>query len=126
MATEKLVITVRRPNPYICVIDIQGSITSFTEKSFTEAYSQAVLSQLRAIILNFTGMTYINSMGIGLLVTLMIRARREGVTLVGYGLNEHYRKIFEITRVDQAIPIYASESTAIAYAAPMDLPERES
>lgn len=123
---EKLVVTVRRPNPYVCVIDIQGSITTFTEKNFTEAYSQAVLSQLRAIILNFTEMTYINSMGIGLLVTLMIRARREGVTLVGYGLSEHYRKIFEITRVDQSIPIYGSEATAIAYASPMDLPERES
>ncbi len=125
MPEEKLVITVRRPNPYVCVIDLQGAITSLTEKNLAEAYAAAVESHLRAIIMNFTGMTYINSLGIGLLVTLLIRARREGVTMVGYGLKEHYRNVFEITRLDQSIPIYNSEATAIAYVAPMDLPERE-
>jgi len=125
MPEEKLLISVRRPNPYICVIDIQGAITSFSEKNLTEAYAAAVESQLRAIIMNFTGMTYINSLGIGLLVTLLIRARREGVKMVGYGLKENYRNVFEITRLDQSIPIYGNEATAIVYSAPIELPERE-
>jgi anti-sigma B factor antagonist len=125
MPEEKLIISVRQPNPFVGVLDIQGAITSFNEKTLVDAYSQALIGRLRVIILNFSRMSYINSLGIGMLVTLLIRARREGVTLAGYGLNQHYSQVFQITRLDQAIPLYGNESTAIAYSAPMDLPERE-
>jgi anti-sigma B factor antagonist len=125
MPEQKLIVSVRRPNPFVCVIDLQGAITTFSEENLIESYAVAVESHLRAIIFNFSELSYINSLGIGLLVTLLIRARREGVTLVGYGLKEHYCKTFEITRLDQSIPIYNNEATAIAYATPMDLPERE-
>jgi anti-sigma B factor antagonist len=125
MAGDKLSVGLRQPNPFVQVIDIRGAITSFTEKTLVDAYQQAVSTHIRAVIINFTELSYLNSLGIGLLVTLLIRARREGVALVSYGLNEHYRQVFQITRLDQAIPIYSSEATAISYVAPMDLPERE-
>jgi anti-sigma B factor antagonist len=69
--------------------------------------------------------TYMNSFGIGMLIMLLIRARREGKNIVGYGLDQHYRSIFELTRLDQVIPIYSNEEIALAYAEPHDLPERE-
>jgi anti-anti-sigma regulatory factor len=31
-----------------------------------------------------------------------------------YGLNEHYRQIFGLTRLDEAISIYANEAEALA------------
>lgn len=125
MPEEKLKISIRQPNPFVGVLDIQGAITLFNEKILIDAYSQVLIRHLRVIVFNFSQMTYINSLGIGMLVTLLIRARREGVTLVGYGLNQHYSQVFQITRLDQAIPLYGNEATAIAYSAPMDLPERE-
>ena len=36
--------------------------------------------------------------------------------LVAFGLNEHYRQIFELTRLDEAIGIYDSEAEAFAEA----------
>ncbi|MGH2618110.1 MAG: STAS domain-containing protein, partial [Thermomicrobiales bacterium] len=56
---------------------------------------------------------YMNSRGIGLLVTLLIRANRDGKTLLTYGLSEHYRNIFQITRLDDAIATYDSEEDAV-------------
>ena len=55
-----------------------------------------------------------------------VRAQREGKNVAGYGLSEHYRKIFDLTRLDQVIPLYTSEAIALASAEPFDLPERES
>ena len=55
-----------------------------------------------------------NSSGIGLLVTLLIRANRQKQRLLAYGLNEHYRHIFELTRLNEAIAIYDSEAAALA------------
>jgi anti-sigma B factor antagonist len=54
-----------------------------------------------------------NSSGIGLLVTLLIRVNREKQRLLTYGLSEHYRNIFQITRLDDAITIYDSEEAAV-------------
>jgi anti-sigma B factor antagonist len=54
-----------------------------------------------------------NSSGIGLLVTLLIRVNREKQRLLTYGLSEHYRNIFQITRLDEAIGIYDSEEQAV-------------
>lgn len=125
MSENKLVATVRKASPLANVIDIQGEISSFTEKTLTEAYNQAVQGNVRTVIFNFSKMDYMNSFGMGMLVTLLIRARREKKNIVGYGLSEHYRNIFSITRLDQVIPIYPNEEVALASAEPFDLPERE-
>jgi anti-sigma B factor antagonist len=55
-----------------------------------------------------------NSSGIGLLVTLLIRVQRQKQKMLAYGLSEHYREIFSLTRLDSAIGIYASEAEALA------------
>ena len=57
-----------------------------------------------------------NSGGIGLLVTLLVRVNRQGQRLLAFGLSDHYRQIFELTRLDEAVGIHASESEALAAA----------
>ena len=81
-----------------------------------DAYALASGQGARNIILNFRDLDYMNSSGIGLLVTLLIRANRQGQRLLAYGLSDHYRHVFELTRLDEAIPIYPSETEALATA----------
>jgi anti-anti-sigma factor len=81
-----------------------------------DAYAQATSTGARTILLNFTELEYMNSSGIGLLVTLLIRANRQGQHIAAYGLSPHYRDIFELTRLDEAIHIYDDEATAAAEA----------
>ena len=57
-----------------------------------------------------------NSGGIGLLVTLLVRVNRQGQQLPAFGLSEHYRQIFELTRLDEAVGIHDSEPEALAAA----------
>ena len=68
------------------------------------------------LVLNFAGLDYMNSSGIGLIVTLLIRANRQGQQLKAVGLTEHYRHIFHLTRLDEAIPLIDDESEAMAAA----------
>ena len=51
-----------------------------------------------------------------LLVTLLIRVNRQKQRMLTYGLSEHYRNIFEITRLSDAIHIYNTETEALAAA----------
>ena len=96
------------------ILDVQGDITAASEQTLMDAYSQA--ANAKSIILNFSGLEYMNSGGIGLLVTLLVRANRQKQKLLAFGLTEHYKQIFELTRLDEAITIHESEQEAVASA----------
>jgi anti-sigma B factor antagonist len=105
---------VRMVNAHTGIIDIQGEINAFAENILMDAYTQATSQGARNLVLNFSGLEYMNSSGIGLLVTLLIRANRQKQRLVACGLTEHYRQIFELTRLNEAIGIYPDEAEALA------------
>ena len=100
--------------PNTSVIDIRGEVTAATESALMDAYARATATGARMVLLNFSGLEYMNSSGIGLLVTLLIRANRQGQKIAAFGLTDHYKDIFELTRLDEAIKIYDDESTALA------------
>ncbi|HLA97401.1 MAG TPA: STAS domain-containing protein [Anaerolineales bacterium] len=105
--------TVRKADQNSSVIDIHGEINAFAENALMDAYTNASSDGARNIILNFDGLEYMNSSGIGLLVTLLIRAKRQNQRLLAFGLSDHYQQIFELTRLNEAIGIYASEAAAL-------------
>lgn len=116
MNQTKVTMRVREMGNSACVIDIHGEINAQAEPVLMNAYNTASASGARSILLNFGDLQYMNSSGIGLLVTLLIRVRRQNQRLAAFALNDHYRKIFELTRLDEAISIYASEADALAAA----------
>ncbi len=103
-----------RPVGPAAVIDIKGDITAASEPVLMSAYEEAGREGARRLVLNFGGLEYMNSGGIGMLVTLLVRANRHRQELAAFGLSPHYREIFEITRLDEAITIYDSEQSALA------------
>ena len=113
MPQAQVAMDVRKISDKVSVIDVKGELTAFAEGVLMDAYNQASDGQVRAIILNFEGLEYMNSSGIGLLVTLLIRINREKQQLLTYGLSDHYRSIFQITRLDDAITICDSEEEAV-------------
>src|SRR5215203_5789774 len=110
MPEAQVKMNVRGAGEKASIIDVQGELTAFAETVLMDAYNQASDGQVRAIIEN---LEYMNSSGIGLLVTLLIRINREKQQLLTYGLSDHYRSIFQITRLDDAIAIHDSEEEAV-------------
>jgi anti-sigma B factor antagonist len=114
MLSPKLTMSDRKAAENVYIIDIQGEITITAENSLMDAYTRVTSSGAKTIILNFDGLEYMNSSGIGLLVTLLIRANRQKQRLLVYGLSDHYRQIFELTRLNEAIGIFENEKQALA------------
>ncbi len=102
------------------VIDIAGDITAQSEPVLMDAYARAnehaQQAKVRSIILSFESLDYMNSGGIGLLVMLLVRAQRQHQRVLAFGLSEHYRQIFELTRLDEAVSIHDTEAAALAAA----------
>lgn len=114
--TRQATMTVRNAGPKTSIIEIQGEVTGGAEETLMAAYGTAVEQGARTVILDFSRLEYMNSSGIGLLVTLLIRCNRQKQRLLCYGLSEHYRQIFDLTRLSEAIEIYGTESEALAAA----------
>jgi anti-sigma B factor antagonist len=95
------------------VIDLHGEINLGADQALAAAYEQAVRDDPRTVVLNFAPVDYINSTGIALIVGLLARARKEHRTVRGFGLSEHYRQIFDITRLSDFMGIYADEDSAV-------------
>ncbi len=105
---------IRRTAGTTAIIDISGDINGYSEDALMAAYNEASSDATKVIILNFSDLDYMNSSGIGLLVTLLIRVRRQRQRLLAYGLNDHYQQIFELTRLNESIVIFDSEEAALA------------
>jgi anti-sigma B factor antagonist len=113
MPEAKVTITVRQVSAKVSIIDIQGEVSAGAEHALMDAYAQIDDKNTRAILLNFTQMGYMNSSGIGLLVTLLIRVNRQKQQLLAYGLSEHYQHIFKLTRLSDVIHLYDTEQDAL-------------
>ena len=80
---------VRRQGP-AAIVDIRGDVTAGSEAVLMSAYEET--GDAKAVVLNFSDLEYMNSGGIGLLVTLLVRANRHSQRLLAYGLSDHYAR----------------------------------
>ena len=69
------------------------------------------------VLLNFEGVAYINSTGIALVVGLLASARKQRTQVLVCGLSDHYRHIFNITRLADFMSIHDDEAGALSEAA---------
>jgi anti-anti-sigma factor len=106
-----------RQHDHTGVIDLHGEINLGADQALADAYEQAVRDDPRTIVLNFARVDYINSTGIALIVGVLARARKEHRTVRAFGLSEHYREIFAITRLSDFMGIYPDEDSAVTAAA---------
>jgi anti-sigma B factor antagonist len=97
-------------NPQTRVIDVQGELTGDAESAILSAYAQADVDATQLVVLNFKQLSYMNSSGVGLLITLVVRARRQGKKLAAVALPAHFKKILLLTRLNEALPIYDNQS----------------
>lgn len=107
-------VDVKRLSASASELSIHGDVTAASEGPLMDAYTRATADGARAIVLDFSGLDYMNSGGIGLLVTLLVRVQRQSQKLLAVGLSGHYREIFSLTRLDEAIELYDDDHAAIA------------
>lgn len=113
MPETETTLDVRRLSDEAAVIAVRGELTGATETALMDAYARAGDAGTRLVALDFTELEYMNSTGIGLLVTLLVRAQRQRQRLMAFGLSQHYRDILSLTRLDEAIGVVDSEEAAL-------------
>jgi anti-anti-sigma factor len=95
------------------VIDLPALIDATADPGLADAYTEAASGGSGPVVLNFNGVDYINSTGIALIVGVLARARKDGRPVAATGLSDHYREIFEVTRLADFMTLYESEDSAV-------------
>lgn len=95
---------IRRRDDAVEVV-LSGRIDRDAASALDDAYTAASVDTPESMQLDFTGVDYINSTGIALIVGMLARARAQQMAVRAAGLTEHYRHIFEITRLSDFIEI---------------------
>ncbi len=117
MATPDLQVIVRDRGG-TAVLELHGDIDRGADERLGRAWDEATRGGVRCVVVNFEDVGYINSTGIALIVGLLAQARAQGVRMGACGLSEHYREIFEITRLADFMTIAGSEDDAVRPAEP--------
>ena len=96
------------------LVDLPARIDGSAEQTLNDAYAEATSRGTAQLVLNFSGVEFLSSTGIALIVGLLARSRKDGKKISSCGLSDHYREIFEITRLADFMQIYPDERSALA------------
>jgi len=102
-----------RPSGGLAVVSLHGVIDRTAADAFNEAFDEAA-ETAEIILLDFGDVGYINSTGIAVIVGVLARARTSSKTVRACNLSDHYREIFNITRLADFVTIYDDEMAALA------------
>jgi anti-sigma B factor antagonist len=98
----------------VLMVDVEGQLVVTNRQDFKQAILDEVELGARTVVVDFTQSGYIDSSGLGALVSLSKRVRDAGGDVRLTGLNEDLRRLFELTRLDQLFPLYATRADALS------------
>ena len=98
----------------IIVVDVEGQLIVGNRQEL----KQKVLDELerggRKFLIDFSQTGYIDSSGLGVLVSLSKKIREQGGDLRLAGLNEDLQTLFELTKLDTLFSITKTPAEALA------------
>lgn len=97
----------------ITVVRFTGDVTSASKAAVLGTF-QGLPAGTKRILLDFSGVDYLNSSGIALVIQLMIAASKGGQTVHTFGLKPHFIKVFTMVGITKYTKLHPDEQTARA------------
>jgi anti-sigma B factor antagonist len=98
----------------VTVVSCTGRIVFGEEATALRNNLKRVLSSSRQIVLNLSGVAYIDSGGLGTLVGVYSSARSAGADIKLTGLGQRIRDVLQITKLVTVFEAYDNEQQAVA------------
>jgi anti-sigma B factor antagonist len=93
------------------VLMLSGPLTASSAPVFQNAMRREESAD--TVILDLSQVPYVDSAGLGLLVTAHVSRQKSGRKIVLSGINQRVQRLFEITRVASLFLIFSSPEEAI-------------
>lgn len=97
----------------VLVVAVVGQLVVGNRQEFKQAVLDEVEKGVKRILIDFTETGYVDSSGLGALVSLSKRLRDAGGSVRLAALNDDLRTLFELTRLDTLFKLYGSRAEAL-------------
>jgi anti-sigma B factor antagonist len=104
----------RRESGEIIIFDINGEIDLYNAPEIKEKIKEEMNKSKANIIINLDKVSYIDSSGIGVLISSLSNLKKIGGALKLINVYASVRKVFELTKLTSFFDIYDSEADALA------------
>jgi anti-sigma B factor antagonist len=97
----------------VAILALSGDIASTSKEGMLQAYH--AVGPVTKVLLDFSGVDYINSSGIAIIIQMLIEERKAGHRTIGvFGLTPHFKKVFTMVGVAKYATISDDEASALA------------
>jgi anti-sigma B factor antagonist len=102
-----------RQQGQVSVVDLSGHLTSFEASGLRDTISGLLKQGRNNIILNLSGLLYLDSSGIGELARNYLTVIKRGGVMKVVGLSSKIEEILKITQLHQIFQEFSDEETAL-------------
>ncbi|MEX2550907.1 MAG: STAS domain-containing protein [Nitriliruptoraceae bacterium] len=100
------------------VIVVSGQLDVATAPEMRQVLKEAQYDDRQHLVVDLTGLEFLDSFGLGVLVGALRRARMRGGRFVLAGPNARIREILEVTELDRIFQLAADVATVVDGGAP--------
>lgn len=97
----------------VTVVDVEGQLIVGNRQELKQKVLEELEQGARKFVVDFHQTGYIDSSGLGVLVSLSKKIREKGGELRLSGLNEDLRTLFELTKLDTLFRITETKEEAL-------------
>ena len=97
----------------VTVIDLRGRITFHEGSALRQMVHELLKKGKKRLVLNLAEVTYLDSSGIGELVSCYVATRREGGDLKTLQISKNLRELLRLTQLCAVLEDYSDEQAAI-------------
>ncbi|MEO6502483.1 MAG: STAS domain-containing protein [Jatrophihabitantaceae bacterium] len=95
------------------VLDVGGEVDVHSATQLTDRLSQIIGSGQQSVVVDLSGLSFIDSTGLGALVAARNQAQQTGVVLRLVCRSDRLLKLFRITGLDAVFDIYPTLAAAV-------------
>jgi len=97
----------------VSLVDVSGRLTSFEMGALRDAISRLLKQGHKDIVLNLSGLQYLDSSGIGELARVYVSVVKQSGQMKVVGLSSKVEEILKITHLYQVFPEFPDEEAAL-------------
>lgn len=112
MAESNFSIRIRQAG-VVSLLDISGRLTSFETGALRDSIARLLKQGRRDIVLNLSGLQYLDSSGIGELARVYVSVVKQSGQMKVIGLSSRVEEILKVTHLYQVFPEFPDEESAL-------------
>ena len=97
----------------ICIVDCTGEVDLSSSTHLREALVKALNSEVASVLVNMTGVSYIDSSGIATLLEGLQFSKKTQKRYGLYGLQKNARSVLGLARLETVFSIWEGEQEAV-------------